>query len=68
MSMKVELSKDGKNLIITIPANTKNPSLSSTGKTLSVASSHGNIETECKVLGQNVRVGVNAYIYATPKE
>ena len=48
------------NLIITIPTQTPAPSVS--GKTLVVASSHGNKVTECLVDGQPLTVGVNAYI------
>lgn len=42
-----------------------NPKLmpSATGKTLVVATSHGNKETEVEVQGQWVIVGVNAYIH-----
>ena len=47
--------------MIRVPMNPK-PTLSSTGKTLVVASSHGNKETEVEVQGQRVIVGVNAYI------
>jgi hypothetical protein len=36
---------------------------SATGKTMVVASSHGNKETEVQVQGQPVFVGVNAYLY-----
>ena len=57
--MKVEVQ--GKNLVITIPLTEPTPSAS--GKTLVVASSHGNKETEAQVQGQPVFVGVNAYIY-----
>ena len=38
------------------------PSQSATGKTLTVASSNGNKETEANINGQPVIVGVNAYI------
>jgi hypothetical protein len=62
--MKVEIK--GGNLIITIPVN-KKPVPSGTGKTLIVASSRGNKETEAVVQGQNVVVGLNAYIYANPR-
>lgn len=37
---------------------------SSTGKTLSVASTHGNIKTECMVNGKPLTIGLNAYIPA----
>lgn len=37
------------------------------GKTLVVASTRGNKETDVKVNGQPVILGINAYIYAEPK-
>lgn len=49
-------------LVIKVPMNGK-PTPSTTGKTLVVASSHGNKETDVQVQGQSVVVGVNAYIY-----
>jgi hypothetical protein len=49
-------------LIIRVPLNPK-PTRSATGKTLVVASSHGNKETEVQIEGKPVYVGVNAYIY-----
>jgi len=62
--MKAEIK--GKNLVITIPMN-KKPTPSSTGNTLIVATSHGNKELACKVNGQNIRCGVNVYIYPDTK-
>jgi len=59
--MHAEL-KDG-NLILTIPVES-NPRPSATGKTLVVASSHGNQPTAVTVQGKPVYVGLNAYIYA----
>ena len=56
--MKVEVQ--GKNLVITIPLTEPTPSAS--GKTLVVASSHGNKETEAKINGKPVVIGLNAYI------
>jgi hypothetical protein len=50
------------NLVITIPMQTPTPS--STGKTLVVASSHGNTVTSATVNGKPVTVGLNAYIKA----
>lgn len=47
-------------LHIEIPLHTPRPS--STGKTLTVASSNGNLVTEAKINGQPVIVGLNAYI------
>jgi hypothetical protein len=49
-------------LVIKVPMNST-PVRSATGKTLVVASTHGNKETEVQVQGQSVFVGVNAYIY-----
>ena len=52
---------EGNELVIRLPLN-PTPVLSATGKTLVVASSHGNQETTAQVNGQPVIVGVNAYI------
>jgi polysaccharide deacetylase 2 family uncharacterized protein YibQ len=52
---------EGNELVIRLPLN-PTPVRSSTGKTLVVASSHGNKQTEARVNGQPVVVGVNAYI------
>ena len=57
--MEVELKN--KKLIITIPVNDK-PTPSASGKTLVVASSHGNQKTTAMVNGKPIIVGVNAYI------
>jgi len=38
------------------------PVLSASGKTLVIASTHGNKETTAQVNGKNVVVGLNAYI------
>ena len=51
---------EGKELVVRIPLNDP-PQRSATGKTMVVASSHGNQPTECKVDGQTVVVGMNAY-------
>jgi hypothetical protein len=51
----------GDELVLRIPMNTK-PEKSSSGKTLVVASTYGNKETDCVVDGKKVIVGVNAYI------
>jgi hypothetical protein len=47
-------------LHIEIPLHTPRPS--SSGKTLTVASSNGNQPTEARIDGQPVIVGINAYI------
>jgi len=48
------------NLVITIPMQTPTPSAS--GKTLVVASTHGNMTTTTLVDGKPLTIGVNAYI------
>jgi hypothetical protein len=48
-------------LVIRLALN-KTPVLSSSGKTLVVASTHGNQKTDAVVNGQPVIIGVNAYI------
>lgn len=58
--MKAEI-KDGK-LVITIDLQEPTPSTS--GKTLVVASTHGNIKTDVHVQGKPVTIGLNAYIKA----
>lgn len=58
---KLTASVEGDYLVIRVPMNAK-PMPSSTGKTLVVASSHGNKQTEVEVQGKPVIVGVNAYI------
>jgi hypothetical protein len=57
--MEVELK--GKKLIITIDVNPE-PIPSASGKTLVVASSHGNQQTTVMIDGKPVVVGANAYI------
>lgn len=65
--MPVSASIEGNELVIRVPMNpTPEPSKSS-GKTLVVASSRGNQQTEVEVNGQKVIVGVNAYIYREAK-
>jgi len=58
--VKAELIKG--NLVITIPAITKNCPLSATGKSRRVASSEGNVVTTLTVEGKPVYIGLNAYI------
>ena len=54
---------EGKKLIIEIDCE-PTPRPSATGKTLVVASSHGNQATTTQVNGKPLTVGVNAYIRA----
>jgi hypothetical protein len=49
-------------LVIRVPLN-PTPTRSSTGKSLVVASSHGNKQTELEIEGKPVIVGCNAYIH-----
>jgi len=59
VEMQVEVKN--KKLIITIDMNAK-PTPSASGKTLVVASSHGNQQTTAMIDGKPVIVGVNAYV------
>jgi hypothetical protein len=59
---KLTATIEGEHLIIKVPLN-PTPVRSATGKTLVVASSHGNKQTELEVQGQPVFIGVNAYIH-----
>ncbi len=60
----IKATIEGNELVIRIAMNAT-PVPSSSGKTLVVASSHGNKQTDAMVNGQPVTVGVNAYIYRT---
>jgi len=56
MEVKIENGK----LIISIELQEPTPSAS--GKTLVVATTHGNVITKCLIDGKNVVIGLNAYI------
>jgi len=56
MEVKIENGK----LIISIDMQEPTPSAS--GKTLVVATTHGNVSTQCIIDGKNVVIGLNAYI------
>lgn len=58
--MKVTI--EGGELVIRIECNVDSPAPSKSGKTLVIASTHGNQATTCEVNGKAVVVGVNAYI------
>lgn len=63
ITMKAEIK--GNNLVITIPCNIDNPSLSASGKSLVVASTQGNITLpDLQIKGKNLTIGLNAYIKA----
>ena len=58
--MAVAAKIEGNRLIITADLETPTPSAS--GKTLVVASTHGNKETDVMIDGKPVIIGLNAYI------
>jgi hypothetical protein len=58
MGMKVEI-KDNK---LFIEIDLEKPTPSSSGKTLVVASTHGNMVTAAQVDGKPVTIGLNAYV------
>ena len=58
MAMKVEI-KDNK---LCIEIDLEEPTPSASGKTLVVASTHGNTVTTAQVNGKPVTIGLNAYI------
>ncbi|OPY75882.1 MAG: hypothetical protein A4E64_01760 [Syntrophorhabdus sp. PtaU1.Bin058] len=58
MAMNVEI-KDNK---LCIEIDLENPTPSSSGKTLILASTHGNTVTTAEVDGKPVIIGLNAYI------
>ncbi len=60
MTNAIEAKVDGKKLIITLPL--QKPATSKSGKTMIVATTHGNVETTATVDGLPVIIGVNAYI------
>lgn len=57
--MNVSIEKG--ELVIRIPMN-KKPEKSTSGKSLVVASTHGNKTTDLEIQGQKVVIGLNAYI------
>lgn len=52
---------DGKVLVLRVPL-VEHPGLSKSGKTVVVATTHGNVRTDAQVGGKLVTVGVNAYV------
>jgi len=65
MAGDVQVTREGDTLVIRIPIEA--PAPSSSGKTLVVASTHGNQKSGIQIDGKDVFVGVNAYVYANPK-
>jgi hypothetical protein len=58
--MSISAKLEGNELVIRLPL--EEPKVSSSGKTLVVASTHGNKETDIEIKGKKVVIGVNAYI------
>jgi hypothetical protein len=58
MALKVEI-KDNK---LFIEIDLEEPTPSSSGKTLVIASTHGNAVTAAEIDGKAITVGLNAYI------
>lgn len=58
MAMTVEI----KNQKLCIEIDLEEPKPSSSGKTLVVASTRGNVVTEAEVNGKPITIGLNAYI------
>jgi hypothetical protein len=59
--MGITVRIEGDKLIIELPIN-KDPQPSASGKTLVVATTHGNVTTEVMINGKPVVIGVNAYV------
>lgn len=57
----MQVTIEGKELVIRIPVENP-PRPSKSGKTLIVATSSGNVTTDCTVDGKQVVIGLNAYI------
>jgi len=60
MAIKVKVDEKAGKLFIELDLDTPTPS--SSGKTLVVASTRGNLKTDAKVNGKTVTLGLNAYI------
>ena len=62
--MLKEARIDEENKTLTLILDLQEPTPSASGKTLVVATTHGNVPTEVQIQGKPVTVGVNAYIRA----
>ncbi|MEE9212422.1 MAG: hypothetical protein V3U29_07185 [Phycisphaeraceae bacterium] len=60
MLRQVKIDEKAKTL--TLVVDLQKPTPSSSGKTLVVATTHGNVATDAQIDGKPVTVGVNAYI------
>ena len=66
MTEELTVTREGDTLVIRIPIGKPAPSAS--GKTLVVASTRGNQKTAVQIDGKELYLGLNAYVYAEPKE
>ena len=62
--MGVAVTIDEKARTLTVVVDLQEPTRSASGKTLVVASTHGNVVTTATVQGRPVTLGLNAYIRA----
>jgi hypothetical protein len=62
----MQVAIEGNDLVVRLPLEEPTPSTS--GKTLIVASSHGSHETTATFNGKPIIVGCNAYVYAKDKK
>lgn len=65
MADELTVTREGDMLVIRIPI--KEPTPSSSGKTLVVASTRGNQKTGVQIDGKDLYLGLNAYVYAESK-
>jgi len=66
MANEVSAKIEGDELVIRLPLY-KEARESASGKTLVVASTHGNKTTEAEFNGEKIIIGVNGYIYKSRK-
>lgn len=59
---EMKASIDEKSKTLTIVIDLQAPAPSASGKTLVVASTHGNLQTDVMIQGKSVIIGLNAYI------
>jgi len=57
---EMTVKQEGDVLVIRLPM--QEPTPSSSGKTMVVATTHGNVVTNIKVDGKPVKIGINAFV------
>lgn len=65
MAIKARFNDDNSELTVTLPVE---PKESSTGKTLVIASTRGNIRTGLEYQDKEVHLGVNAYTFKSARQ